>query len=318
VDYPGIGLLAVGVGALQVLLDKGQEEDWFASPAMTLLAVVSVVALAAFLVHELRAAQPVVALRVFRESTYSAGVFLMTVLGFVLYGSLVLLPIFLQTLLGYPSLQAGLAMAPRGMGAFLAMPAVGMLLGRIPARRMLAAGLVTGAFTLYWLGSLNLSAGYWDIFWPQFLQGISLGMLFVPLTTITMDPIPRESMGNATSMFNLMRNIGGSMGIAAATTLLFRRQQLHLGSLGAHVDPFSFQTRALLDQLAAAFRARGADLVTAADQARAAAFGLVQRQAAMLAFTDVFRLLALLFLVLLPLLLVMKSPRAGRAQGAAH
>jgi DHA2 family multidrug resistance protein len=319
IDYQGIGYLALGVGALQILLDKGQEDDWFSSRAMTLLAVVSVVALVGFLIHELRVSQPVVNLHVFREATYSAGVFLMTVLGFVLYGSLVLLPIFLQTLLGYPSLQAGMAMAPRGMGAFLAMPAVGMLLGRVPPRRMLGLGLIIGAVTLYWLGSLNLSAGYWDIFWPQFLQGISLGMLFVPLTTITMDPIPKESMGNATSMFNLMRNIGGSMGIAAATTLLFRRQQLHVGTLGAHVDPFSPQARALLDQLRAAFRARGADLATAADQARAAAFGLVQRHAAMLAFTDVFRLLALLFLVLLPLLLVMKSPRTGRAAaGGMH
>jgi DHA2 family multidrug resistance protein len=317
VDYQGMGLLAVGIGALQILLDKGQEEDWFASSAMTVLVVVSVAALVAFIVHELRVQQPVVNLRVFRVSTYSAGVFLMTVLGFVLYGSLVLLPIFLQTLLGYPSLQAGLAMAPRGMGAFLAMPTVGMLLGRVPARRMLAAGLLTGSLTLFWLGSLNLSAGYWDIFWPQFLQGISLGMLFVPLTTITMDPIPKESMGNATSMFNLMRNIGGSMGIAAATTLLFRRQQLHMSVLGAHVDPYSPQARALLQQLRAGFLARGSDLATATDQARAAAFGLVQRQAAMLAFTDVFRLLALLFLALLPFLLVMRSPRAGRSAAAA-
>jgi DHA2 family multidrug resistance protein len=319
IDYGGIGLLAVGIGALQILLDKGQEEDWFTSKAMTLLAVVAVASFAAFLVQELRVEQPIVNLRVFRLRTYSTGVFLMTVLGFVLYGSLVLLPIFLQTLLGYPSLQAGLAMAPRGMGAFLAMPAVGMLLGRVPARRMLATGLVTAAFTLYWLGSLNLNAGYWDIFWPQFLQGISLGMLFVPLTTITMDPIPRESMGNATSMFNLMRNIGGSMGIAAATTLLFRRQQLHLSDLGSRVDPYSLPARTLLEQLRAGFLARGADLVTATDQARAAAFGLVQRQAAMLSFSDVFRLLALLFLVILPLLLVMQSPRAGRGgAGGMH
>jgi DHA2 family multidrug resistance protein len=318
VDWTGIGLLTLGIGALQIFLDKGQEDDWFASQLMTTLAVVSAVALAVFLAHELRVEHPVVDLRVFRLRTYSAGVFLITMVGFVLYGSLVLLPIFLQTLLGYPSLQAGIALSPRGMGSFLAMPVVGLILGRVDARRLLALGLVGGSVTLFWLGGLNLQAGYWDVFWPQFVQGISLALLFVPLTTITMDPIPRESMGNATSIFNLMRNIGGSLGIAVATTLLARRQQLHTSVLGAHVDPYSPQARALLDQLRAAFMARGADLATATDQARAAAFGLVQRHAAMLSFTDAFRLMALLFASLLPLLFLMRTPRAGRGPAALH
>ena len=291
VDWTGIGLLALGIGALQIFLDKGQEDDWFASRPMTVLALVSAVALAAFLANELRVDHPVVDLRVFRLRTYSAGVFLMTMVGFVLFGSLVLLPIFLQTLLGYPALQAGIALAPRGMGSFLAMPAVGLLIGRIDARRLLALGLVGGAGTLFWLGSLNLSTGYWDVFWPQFLQGVSLALLFVPLTTITMDPIPRESMGNATSIFNLMRNIGGSFGIAVATTVLSRQQQVHANVLGAHVDVYNPQARALFEQLRAGFVARGADMVTAGERAQAALFGIVQRQAAMLSFMDVFRLM---------------------------
>jgi DHA2 family multidrug resistance protein len=318
VDWTGIGLLALGIGALQIFLDKGQEDDWFASRLMTSLAVVSAVALAAFLAHELRVEHAVVDLGVFRLRTYATGVFLITMVGFVLYGSLVLLPILLQTLLGYPSLQAGIALSPRGVGSFLAMPLVGLALGRVDARRLLAAGLVGGSVTLFWFGALNLQAGYWDVFWPQFVQGIALALLFVPLTTITMDPIPRESMGNATSIFNLMRNIGGSLGIAVATTILARRQQLHTTVLGAHVDLYNPQARALLDQLRAAFVARGADLATAAEQARAAAFGLVQRHAAMLSFTDVFRLMALLFVLLLPLLLLMKTPRAGRGPAALH
>ena len=140
VDWTGIGLLALGIGALQIFLDKGQEDDWFASRLMTTLAIVSAFALAAFLVHELRVEHPVVDLRVFRLRTYATGVFLITMVGFVLYGSLVLLPIFLQTLLGYPSLQAGIAMSPRGMGSFIAMPLVGLLLGRVDARRLLGPG----------------------------------------------------------------------------------------------------------------------------------------------------------------------------------
>jgi DHA2 family multidrug resistance protein len=285
---------------------------------MTTLAVVSAVSLVLFLWHELETAQPVVDLRVFRNRTYAAGVLLITNVGFVLYGSLVLLPIFLQTLLGYPSLQAGIALSPRGVGSFLAMPVVGILLGRVDARRLLGAGLVTGALTLYWLSGLNLGAGYWDIFWPQLIQGVALALLFVPLTTITMDPIPREAMGNATSIFNLMRNIGGSLGIAVATTLLARRQQQHTSVLASHVDAYSPQARALLDQMRGAFLARGSDAVTAAQQAEAAIAGMVRRQAAMLSFTDVFRVLAFLFVALVPLLALMRSPRAGKGPAAMH
>ncbi len=226
IDYWGIGLLAVGIGALQLLLDKGQEEDWFSSSFMVALAVLAVLAIAVFLVYEWFAEDPVVDLHVFRIRTYSTGVFLMTTLGFVLYGSLVLLPILLQTVLGYPSLQAGIAMAPRGMGSFIGMPLVGMLISRFDPRKMVAIGLLVGGMTLLWLGQINLNAGYWDFFWPQFAQGLGLSMLFVPLTTISMDPIPRERMGNATSLFNLMRNIGGSIGIAVTGTMLARQQQV--------------------------------------------------------------------------------------------
>jgi DHA2 family multidrug resistance protein len=318
VDWTGISLLALGIGALQILLDKGQEDDWFASDFMTSLAVVSALALAAFLVHELRVANPVVDLRAFSNSTYASGVFLMTMVGFGLYGSLVLLPILLQTLLGYPALQAGIALAPRGIGSFITMPLVGILLSRVDARRLLGLGFVGGAVTLFWLGALDLNAGYWDIFWPQFIQGMALALLFVPLTTITMDPIAREKMGNATSIFNLMRNIGGSMGIATATTLLARRQQEYVNILGTHATPYSLETRSLLEQLRSAFVAHGSDLATATEQARLALFGIVRRQAAMLSFNDVFRVLGVLFLVLLPLLFLMKPPRTKRGAAAVH
>jgi len=318
VDYWGIGMLAVGVGALQVLLDKGQEEDWFSSHWMTALAVVAVGALVLFVVHELWTRDPVVHLRVFKNRTYSAGVFLMTVLGFVLYGSMLLVPIFLQTLLGYPALEAGIAMAPRGLGSFLMMPVVGTVLGRFDPRKVLAVGLVGASWTLYALSRLNLQAGYWDIFWPQFIQGASLALLFVPLTTATMDPIPKEEMGNATSMFNLMRNLGGSMGIASATTFLFRRQQLHTSLLGANVNPLSGQAYLLSRSLQGAMVAHGADPVTAARQSYGAIWGMVLRQAAMLSFVDTFLALAVVFLLVLPLLFAMKKPRHHVKGAAMH
>src|SRR5262249_33424953 len=187
---------------------------------------------------ELTTEHPVVDLRIFKARSYAVGVFLMTIVGFVLYGSLVLLPIMLQTLLGYPPLQAGIAMAPRGMGSFVMMPITGLMTGHFDPRKLLAAGLFVGGATLLWLSLLNLQAGYWDIFWPQIIQGAGLSLLFVPLTTVAMDPIPREQMGNATSLFNLMRNIGGSIGIAATGTMLARHAQSTTALLGRTATPY--------------------------------------------------------------------------------
>jgi DHA2 family multidrug resistance protein len=279
---------------------------------------VASVGIAAFIVRELRTSDPVVQLRVFKGRTYAAGVFLMTVVGFVLYGSLLLVPVFLQTLLGYPALNAGIAMAPRGLGSFLMMPVVGTVMGKFDPRKVLACGLVGAAWSLYALSRLNLEAGYWDIFWPQFIQGAALAMLFVPLTTATMDPIPKEEMGNATSMFNLMRNLGGSFGIAAATTYLFRRQQYHTNQLGAHVTAFSPAARAMSTGLQANMVAHGSDPVTAARQAYVSIWGLIERQASMLSFVDTFVAMGVVFLLVLPLLLVMKRPRHSRGGAAMH
>jgi MFS transporter, DHA2 family, multidrug resistance protein len=316
IDYWGIGLLALWIGTLQLALDLGQERDWFSSVFISTLIFMSVGGFIAFLVRELTVREPVVDLRVFKVRSYSTGVFLMTTLGFVLYGSLVLLPIMLQTLLGYPSLQAGIAMAPRGLGSLIGMPLVGMLIGRFDARKMVAFGLIVGAGTLFWLGELNLNAGYWDIFWPQFFQGFGLSALFVPLTTISMDPIPRERMGNATSLFNLMRNLGGSIGIATTGTLLARKQQEYISLMGTHVTPYSPQAQSWIESLRQGFMASGSDPATAAHRAYAAVFGAVQRQASMVSFVHVFRLLGIIFLLLLPLVLLMRRPRGPAA--AAH
>src|SRR5437773_2096804 len=249
VDTWGIGLLAVGIGSLQLMLDKGQQEDWFSSNWIISLAIISLVMLVVFIIHEFRTADPVLHLRVFKDRTYATGVFLMTTLGFVLYGSLVLLPLFLQTVLGYPAIEAGIAMAPRGMGSFIAMPIVGFLTAKVDPRKLLCIGLGGGAITLFMLGSLNLQVGYWDIFWPQFFQGLTMGLIFVPLTTITMSLIPREEMGNATSLFNLMRNLGGSVGIAAIATMLSRNTQTQYNLLGSHISMFDTRARALIDQI---------------------------------------------------------------------
>jgi DHA2 family multidrug resistance protein len=284
-----------------------------------LLFILCIVGFVFFLIRELSTAHPVVQLSVFRNRSYSTGVFLMTVLGFVLYGSTVLLPLWLQTLMGYSALEAGLALLPRGLGSFLFMPIVGILMSKVEPRKLLAAGLLVAGYSLYALSRLNTNAGYWDIFWPQLLQGSSMGLLFVPLTTITNDPIPKEQMGNATSLFNLMRNIGASIGIASVVTMNARQLQRHVNDLGAHINPYSGTAQAMLEQARNAFMARGMDMVTATKQAFAALFGMVQQQAAMMAFNDVFFLLAIMFFLCLPLILIMKRPtKQGSGTGMAH
>jgi DHA2 family multidrug resistance protein len=318
IDYWGMGMLVVGIGALQFVLDKGQQADWFASSMITTLAIISVVALVALIVYELRTPHPIVDIRLFKDRSYSVGVFLMTVLGFSLYGGLVVLPIMLQTLFGYSSLAAGEAMAPRGIGSLFMMPMVGMLTGFIDARKLLIAGLIVGGGTMLWLGNVNLEAGYWDFVWPQVLQGLGLSLLFVPLTTVSMATISPQRMGYATSLFNLMRNIGGSIGIATTGTMLARRRQAFGSLLGEHVSIFDPTTNQVLAQLKAAFLARSGDAVAATNQAYVALNGMVQRQAAMVAFVMIFRLLGLLFLVMIPLVFIMKKPRARARPGADH
>jgi MFS transporter, DHA2 family, multidrug resistance protein len=315
IDYWGIGLLAVGIAALQVALDQGQQEDWFSSDLIVTLLVIASVGLGGFIWHALATRDPVVDLRLFKEPTFATGVVLITVMGFGLYGSLVLMPVLLQMLLGYPSLQAGYAMAPRGLGSVVAMPVVGLLMNRTDPRKMLGLGFLLNAATMYWMGWLNLEAGFWDFFWPQFVQGIGMGLLFVPLTTVAMDRIMPKDMGHATSLFNLLRNIGGAAGIAVIQTILARDRQEHINVLGAHVSAYAPSTRMMFESMRSAFVARGADLATATERAYAALFGAVQRQAAMMAFLDGFRLIAVVFLLLLPLVALMRKPRHHEGPG---
>jgi len=309
IDYWGLSLMVIGIGALQVALDQGQEEDWLASDWITTMLIIAAISLAALLIHELLVRSPIIDLRIFKEPTYATGVVLITMTGFVLYGSLVVFPILLQTVMRYPPLQAGIAMAPRGFGMLLMTPIVGMLIGRLDPRMFLATGFGVGGVTLYWFSRLSLNAGYWDYFWPQIIQGGSFALLFIPLTTVTMDPISNQAMGNATSIFNLMRNVGGSVGIAVTQTLLERGRQFHTNVLGVHVSAYSTLAQERLSRLQAAFVGQGADPVTASERAHGALWATVQQQASILTFNDAFCLLGVIFLALVPLGYVMRRPR---------
>jgi MFS transporter, DHA2 family, multidrug resistance protein len=319
IDYWGMGLLVVGIGALQYVLDKGQQDDWFHDSLITTLAVVAGAALTALIVQQLVSKNPIVDLRLFKDRTYAVGVFLMTVLGFVLYGSLVLLPVMLQTLFGFSSYQAGQAMMPRGVGSLVMMPMVGYLTGLIDARKLLVTGLAVGGVTLLWLGQLNLNGGYWEIFWPQLIQGAGLALLFVPLTTVSMATISPERMGYATSLFNLMRNIGGSIGIAITATIL-QRQRVKVGShMGENISAYDATTQTLLAQITSGLVAAGSDAVTATQRAYMILNGMLFRQASMVSFVMLFRLLGVIFLLMIPLVFIMRRPkRGGGGAAAAH
>jgi DHA2 family multidrug resistance protein len=320
VDAIGIGLLALGIASFQVLLDKGQEADWFASVFMRVLAVTAVVTLVAFVIRELKTAQPLVDFRLLRFRTFSAGVTVAAALGFVLYGSLVLLPLFMQSLLGFTAETAGFWSSPRGIGTAVMMPLTGYLLGRRwDARLLLSIGLVVASVAFFNYSHLSLAAGPTDFLMPQIVQGIGMALVFVPLTTITMDPIPLPSMGYATSIYSLMRNIGSSIGISFVTTMLARRSQLHQSRLVESITPYSTDAANWLHSVAGAVGTSGSDPQSAANTALAAIYAVAQRQAALLSFLDLFHLLGIMFLVTVPLVWIMKRPRAGRgAAGAVH
>ncbi|HMK24186.1 MAG TPA: DHA2 family efflux MFS transporter permease subunit [Terriglobales bacterium] len=307
VDLWGIGFLALGLGALQVVLDTGERKDWFSSNYIRFFTTLCVIGLISLVVRELKTARPVVDLRALSNRSYSAGVFLISLLGFILYSSLVLLPIYLQTLLGYPAYNAGLALSPRGIGSLATTPLAGYLTGKTDPRRLLVVGLVLGSLTMFKLSGLNLDAGYWDILWPQVIQGVALSFLFIPLMALSMAGIPKEKMGNATSIFNLMRNIGGSFGIAIMTTFLARRNQFHQNRLIEKITPASLQTRGMLQGMQGWFHSNGSDGYLASRRALAALYGLVQRHAAMLSFVEAFWVMGVMFLIMLPFILLLRN-----------
>ncbi|MFZ0864364.1 MAG: DHA2 family efflux MFS transporter permease subunit [Candidatus Sulfotelmatobacter sp.] len=311
VDAWGLGMLAVGMGALQIMLDKGQENDWFGSELIRVLAVIALLLLAAFVIRELAVKDPIVHFRLLQYRTFATGIALVTALGFVLYGSLVLLPLFMQTLLGWTATTAGMWTSPRGIATALCMPLVGYLLGKgWDGRWMLASGFGVAGLAFFGYSRMTLQSGTWDIFWYQVNQGMGMAFLFVPLTTLTMSPIPQEETGYATSLYSVMRNIGSSIGISFVTTSVARRSQFHQDVLSSHLSSASLTTQQVLGHLSQLIQQRGFDSVTAEQKAHALLYQMLQQQASLLSYVDVFHIMGVLFLAIIPLILFMR--RTGR------
>jgi len=310
-DYVGFALLVIGMCALQIVLDKGQEDDWFASSFITSLTIAATISLSAFVVWELRRDDPIVDLRLLASRNYGVGNLLMFMLGFILLGSTVLLPLFVQTMLGYTATDAGLVISPGGFAIMLLMPVVGNLVARVDPRWLIAFGLGLTSFALFRMTRFDLDVDYSTVAWARVYQSLGLAFLFIPINTVAYIGMPPEKSNNASAIINMMRNIGGSFGIAIATTLLARRQQYHQSVLIEHVTPYNHQYDQTIQAMQQAFAASTASAGDALQKAQALLYMTVQKQAAMLSYIDSFWFMAVLFIVLVPLVFLMKRPQPG-------
>jgi MFS transporter, DHA2 family, multidrug resistance protein len=313
-DGVGLALLVLGIGALQVALDRGERLDWFDSPAIAALVAVATVALGAFVLWELRVPHPVVDLRVLANRSFALGTLLITVVGFGLYSSFVLLTFYAEHLLRYDALTAGWVLAPGGLGSLISLAVGGRLSNRIDARWLVATGAATIAYSLWAMASLSLGADFWAVLWPRFVQGFGMGLVFVPLTTMTLSAVTPRELATASGLFNVVRNVGGSVGIAVTTTWLSRQTQTHQSTLVGHVTPWSAAAADRLARLHEIYLAGGADADTARQQALRHLYEEVQRHAAMQAFVDDFLRLGALFVAMVPLVWLMRRPAESRPQ----
>jgi DHA2 family multidrug resistance protein len=307
IDYLGFTLLGVGVGCLQLLLDRGERNDWFASNLMLAIAIISVFSLALFIVVERYAERPIIDLNVFRNYSYSLGNISMFFFMASLFGTIVLLPIFLQTLMGYTSTLAGVVLAPGGVATLLAMPVVGRLLHKYNPKFFIMTGIFITAYSTLLMARFTMGVDFPTVLWPRFMMGLGMGMLFIPLTTLTISGIKKENMGNATAIYNLVRNIGGSIGIAIVTTMVNRRSQFHQMRLVDNLTPYDPVYFLRAQQGANLLQQSGLDPSSANHGALGIIYQNMLRQASMLAFDDVFFMLAMMVLVLIPLVLFMKK-----------
>ncbi len=317
VDYIGIGLISLGLGSMQIILDKGQREDWLASGFIQIFMVLMVVGLIAAIFWELRQDHPVVDLRMLKNRNFAIATTAMFFLGFVLYSSTVLIPQMLQQLLGYSAEMAGLALSPGGAVIMLMMPVVGFLVSKVDTRALISFGCIVCSISLFVMAGWNLQLDYRHAVYGRMLQSFGLAFLFIPINVSAFAYVPKELTNMGTGIINLARNVGASVGIATVTTLLERRTQAHTARLIEHVNPFSLAYQRVLAGFTATFSSGGSSGADAGARATGMVYGLVQRQAAMLSFLDNYKLLGVVFLLVLPVLLLLRKPK-GAVNAPVH
>jgi len=307
IDYAGFGLLALGLGSLEVVMDEGQKEDWFSSHFIVTFFAIMAVCLVAVVFWELRHKTPVIDFRILKDRNYALATLSMGVLGFVIYASTALLPMFLQSLLGYTALLSGLVLSPGGVVVVVCLPLVGLMLRRVQARWLVIFGVMVSSAGLFMMARFTLGIDFGTAMRSRILQSIGMAFLFVPISTAAFAYIPKERTNYATGLFNLARNIGGSCGIATITTVLARRYQFHQAVLTAHTTPFDPRFREAVAGATAMLQARGASPPDAALQAHGLVYGSMLRQSGMLAYADAFWVMGVLFLLIIPLMLFMRK-----------
>jgi MFS transporter, DHA2 family, multidrug resistance protein len=314
VDWPGLAAMTIGLGSLQMMLEKGQDKDWFQSSFIVWLAAFAAVGLALFVWREMRASRPAVDLGLFRNVPFASATALGGVLGMGLYGALFLLPLFLQTLLGYPAMKSGLALMPRGLAMAVVMPIGGLAYNRLGPRLLVGTGLAISAFSFWDLAHLTGDTGIWDLLLPQVWQGIGFSLLFVALSTAALSSIPKTKMTAASGLYNVVRQVMGSVGIALAATQLTRAQSIYHDRLAEHVTIYGAATQSWLHGVTAGMMRHGADAATAAREALRILDLDVSRQAAVLAYNHVLLLVAALFLFGFPLVLLVRGHRDTKVE----
>jgi MFS transporter, DHA2 family, multidrug resistance protein len=311
IDYVGLGFVALGLGALQIVLDKGQRDDWFESHFIVTLSLIAAAALIFVIFWEWTHKDPIIDLHLFRDRTFAVSNFLMFMLGFALLGSTLLLPLFMQTLLGYTAERSGLALMPGGFTIMLLLPLVGFLLSRYSPRWLLVFGLVMLSGSLFHMSGFDLDIDFRTAAMARVFQAAGMAFLFVPINTAAYAFLPRDKNNAASGLMNLARNIGGSVGISLVTTMLDRRTQVHTNDLSHNLSASNPAFQRMLQGAAQAMRSHGASAAFANQQAHALIQATVQRQATMLAYVDDFRLLGITILVMIPLVFLMKKGKPG-------
>lgn len=320
IDWAGIGLLAVGVGSLQFVLERGEMKDWFATDYITVFTIIAGVALAVFVWWELRVKQPVVDLRVLRNRSLQVAAVLTFILGFGLFGSTYVVPVYSQRILGETAFATGLLMLPGALAAMITAPISGRLVqGGLSARGVAIWGFSLLAFFCFSLSHLTSGMGPEDFFWPLILRGVGIASLTVPLTTLAVSGLKGRDLAQGVALNNMMRQLGGSFGIALINTYVAHRTFINRGYLVEHLNAYNFNLQERLHALTLAFQAKGAALAVAQSRAWAVIEGTLTREAAVISYNDIFRVFTVLFLVAAPVVLLMKKPAKGaKAVSGGH
>ena len=308
VDWWGIVFLASFIGSLQYVLEHGQQDDWFADPTIVILSVITVFGLLAFIWREMTYEHPIVNLKVLKDSNLRIGTIMCFILGFGLYGSTFIVPIYTQSVLGWTALDTGLLLIPSSLTTAFMMPIIGKLIQKgVPQTYMVAIGFLVFFFFTFWMHNIITNdTGEEHMFWPLILRGMGLGLLFVPITTLSLSTLKGKGIGEGAAFTGMMRQLGGSFGIAIITTFISRFTQDHRVNLISNLDKTSFEVQQRVQQLQQGFMAKGFSANEAMDKAYAVLNGSVMKQATILSYMDIFMYLGILFLLCIPFILLVR------------